>query len=89
MPVPKRKTSKARRDKRSAGKDIDRNITSGRCQTCQACTEPHTVCKYCGYYKGNKLIRTKLERSTDRLLKKQAKNKSILESKGSAPEESQ
>lgn len=86
MPVPKRKTSKQRRDQRAAGKDIDRNITSGRCQTCQAGAEPHCVCASCGYYKGVKVLRTKLERTEQRQVKQKTKNKSILESKGAAPE---
>ncbi len=88
MPVPKRKTSKARRDKRSAGKRVDRSLSSARCQTCQASVAPHCVCLNCGYYKGNKILRTKLERAGERQLKQKAKRKAVLESKGTAPEES-
>jgi large subunit ribosomal protein L32 len=87
MPVPKRKTSKKRRDQRAAGKHIDRSLSSGKCQTCQASTEPHCVCAACGYYKGVKVLRTKLERADQRQLKQRSKNKAILESKGSSPED--
>lgn len=87
MPVPKRKTSKARRDKRAAGKHIDRNLPGARCQTCQMSVEPHSVCKSCGYYKGVKILRTKLERSADRQMVRQEKKKAILKSRGAAPEQ--
>lgn len=65
MPVPKRKTSKARRDKRSAGK-VTKKISIVRCQTCDAPVLPHQVCKKCGYYKGVKVIRTKTDRLYER-----------------------
>lgn len=87
MPVPKRKTSKRRRDQRSAGKHVDRSLASGRCQTCQACTPQHSVCKECGYYKGEKILRSKLERAAQRQLKQNEKNKAILKARGDAPSE--
>ena len=71
MPVPKRKTSKARRDKRSANKGM-KPISSGACQTCQAPVLPHQVCKECGHYKGVKVLRTKAERIYERNQNRQA-----------------
>ena len=65
MPVPKRKVSKSRRDKRSANKGI-KNIIITFCPTCQASVFPHRVCKECGYYKGEKILRTKIERFYER-----------------------
>ena len=65
MPVPKRKTSKARRDKRSAGKKAVTVIVM-TCQTCNAPILPHQVCKECGHYKGVKVIRTKTDRLYER-----------------------
>lgn len=65
MPVPKRKTSKARRDKRSAGKK-PLNTNFSICQTCNAPVLPHQVCKECGYYKGIKVIKTKTDRLYER-----------------------
>ena len=61
MPVPKRKLSRRRRDKRSANKGIKpKQITL--CQTCSFPMMPHQICKDCGYYKGTKILRTRLER---------------------------
>lgn len=65
MPVPKRKTSRARRDTRSACKGI-KPKTIASCQTCQAPLMPHQVCQDCGYYKGVKVLRTKAERAQAR-----------------------
>lgn len=65
MPVPKRKTSRARRDKRSSCKGIKPKSITG-CQTCQAPIAPHSACQECGYYKGVKILRTKAERAHER-----------------------
>ncbi len=62
MPVPKRKTSRSRKSKRSANKGIKPGAVMG-CLTCQAPVTPHQVCQICGYYKGRKVLRTKKERS--------------------------
>jgi len=81
MPTPKRKVSKARRDKRAANKGIKAK-TIVVCQTCQAPIMPHVVCKECGYYKGTKVLRTKTDRMYERgqsRQAKQAKQKEILE----------
>ncbi len=57
MAVPKRKTSKARRDKRrSAVWKLDAP-TFSRCSHCGELTAPHKVCKNCGYYKGVEVIK--------------------------------
>lgn len=81
MPTPKRKVSKARRDKRSANKGV-KPKTVAVCQTCQAPIMPHCVCKECGYYKGTKIVRTKTDRMYDRgqaRQAKQAKQKEMLD----------
>lgn len=61
MPVPKRKLSKSRRDKRSTNKGIKPKAITG-CQTCQEPIAPHQACSSCGYYKGVKVLRTKNDR---------------------------
>lgn len=61
MPVPKRKLSRKRRDQRSANKGLKPQSLSS-CQTCQAPSLSHQVCRECGYYKGIKVIRTKTDR---------------------------
>jgi len=56
MAVPKRKTSKARRDRRRAGNN---NLTApqlGECPQCHALVPPHTVCKACGQYDGRQVV---------------------------------
>ncbi len=55
MAVPKRKTSKSRRDKRRAH-DF---ITPPNVILCPNCKEPklpHTVCLKCGTYRGKKFL---------------------------------
>jgi len=65
MPVPKRKTSKSRRDKRHANKGLSVKSVAA-CQTCGAPIAPHQVCQECGRYKGVKVIRTKTDRMHER-----------------------
>ena len=65
MPVPKRKRSRSRRDKRFANKGVKVCAFS----SCSNCSEPilsHVVCKTCGFYKGRKVLNTKSERSVKR-----------------------
>ena len=56
MAVPKRKTSKARRDSR---RSANNNLTAPTLVECPQCHElklPHAVCNKCGYYDGEKVI---------------------------------
>lgn len=56
MAVPKRRTSKTRRDKRRAS---TWKMTAPQLIKCPQCGEykaPHKVCKACGYYKGRQVI---------------------------------
>ena len=65
MAVPKRKTSKARRDQRSSAKFIRPKIFV----TCSNCSNPinsHQLCENCGFYKGRKIMKTKIERALKR-----------------------
>ncbi len=71
MPVPKRKTSKSRRDSRSANKGIKPKAVAS-CQTCQAAIAAHVVCQECGYYKGVKVLRTKTDRKYGRVQAREA-----------------
>lgn len=74
MPVPKRKRSRARRDKRFANKGLQEKAIQ-RCKTegCSAALVPHQACYSCGFYKGVKVLRTKNERGKVRSQKKEAK----------------
>ena len=78
MPVPKRKTSKARRNKRSAGA-LKKKVGIALCQTCKEVVMPHEVCKGCGYYRGVKIIRTKEERRQEREITKQTRQRPLEE----------
>ena len=80
MPVPKRKTSKRRRDQRSANKGLRPKAISG-CLTCQAPIAAHAVCKECGYYKGVKILQTK----TDRMHKRAQVQQNQMTKKDSFP----
>ncbi|HNV93316.1 MAG TPA: 50S ribosomal protein L32 [Candidatus Cloacimonas sp.] len=58
MAVPKRRTSKMRRDKRRA----HRALTIPAFSTCKKCAEPvrpHHICEKCGTYNGKKILAEK------------------------------
>ncbi|BEP29416.1 50S ribosomal protein L32 [Helicovermis profundi] len=59
MAVPKRKISKARRDKRRASniKMTAPNVIE--CPNCHEPSMPHRVCAACGYYKNTEVIEVK------------------------------
>jgi len=65
MPVPKRKRSRARRDSRFANKGMVAGAVV-LCQNCNGALRPHTACVTCGFYKGEKVLRTKGERVIQR-----------------------
>ena len=54
-PLPKRRVSSARRDRRRANDFLTpKNLT--QCPNCGEMCLPHTVCPSCGYYKGREVI---------------------------------
>ncbi len=58
MPVPKKRTSKSRRNKRRAHHFlVSPNLSS--CSNCAEKIMPHRVCPYCGYYKGRSVTEVK------------------------------
>lgn len=56
MAVPKRKTSKARRDKRRASNSKMKKPSVVTCPQCHEPKLPHRVCKECGYYGDKKVV---------------------------------
>ncbi len=58
MPNPKRRHSKARRDRRRAH-DALSQPGSATCPNCGAAKLPHRVCAACGYYRGRQVIEVK------------------------------
>ena len=55
MAHPKRRHSKARRDKRRAHDHLSRPATS-LCSNCGESKLPHRVCASCGHYRGREVI---------------------------------
>jgi large subunit ribosomal protein L32 len=71
MGVPKRKRSRARRDSRHANKFL-KPASFAACAQCQAPLLSHQACSTCGFYKGTKVLVTKVERGVKRLEQKSA-----------------
>lgn len=54
-PLPKKKLSKGRRDRRRAHDALTaRNLST--CSNCGELRLPHTVCPSCGFYKGREVV---------------------------------
>jgi large subunit ribosomal protein L32 len=61
MPVPKRRTSSTRRDKRRTHDKLTLPVYSV-CPNCQEAVKPHNICKACGFYKGKQVIAVKSDK---------------------------
>jgi large subunit ribosomal protein L32 len=55
MPMPKRKTSKSRRDKRRTHWNL-KEVNLEECPRCHEMKLPHRACLECGYYNGKEII---------------------------------
>jgi large subunit ribosomal protein L32 len=55
MAVPKRKTSKAKRDARRTHKKLE-GLNTTTCPQCGEPKQPHHACPECGEYKGRTVI---------------------------------
>jgi len=56
MAVPKRRTSKTRKNMRRAH-DAIKGKTTIECPNCKAIIKPHRVCPKCGFYKGKEVVK--------------------------------
>ena len=57
MGVPKKRTSKMRRDRRrAANNNLRTAVQVIRCTHCNEPVLPHRACKACGHYKGREVI---------------------------------
>ncbi len=62
-PLPKRKLSKGRRDRRRSQDALEAlNLT--QCSNCGEMRLPHTVCPKCGHYKGREVISVSKDEKT-------------------------
>ncbi len=57
MALPKRRTSKASRDKRRSHHALV-VVQPTLCSHCGQSKPPHRVCPHCGYYKGRRVVIT-------------------------------
>lgn len=55
MPVPKRRTSKSKRNKRRSHDRLSMPALSV-CPQCNEAKLPHQVCPHCGIYKGKEVL---------------------------------
>ena len=60
MAVPKKKTSKSRRNMRRAH-DALSHVAYNECPNCGELRRPHHVCASCGYYDGREVISSAAE----------------------------
>ncbi|MFH0822793.1 MAG: 50S ribosomal protein L32 [Pseudomonadota bacterium] len=56
MPVPKKRVSRTRRDKRRTHKKLSA-ISLSRCPQCAELMIPHRICPSCGSYKGKEILK--------------------------------
>lgn len=63
VPLPKRKLSKGRRDRRRSH-DALQAINLVQCSQCGEMRLPHTVCPNCGHYKSREVINVEKEKKT-------------------------
>lgn len=59
MAVPKKKTSRPKRDQRRANHDRIAAPSISSCPECGAPTVPHQACPSCGMYRGRQVIEIK------------------------------
>lgn len=62
MGLPKRRFSRARRDKRRTQQHVPGIPTLTTCPQCQAPVRAHHVCPACGTYRGRQLLTIKTEK---------------------------
>ena len=60
MPVPKKKTSRSKRNMRRSH-DALTPVNSITCENCDSPMRPHRVCPTCGQYRGRQVIEIKEE----------------------------
>lgn len=59
MAVPKRRTTRAKRDQRRAQHDRVSAPNVIQCPNCGDMMRPHRICGVCGHYKGRQIVEVK------------------------------
>jgi large subunit ribosomal protein L32 len=59
VPVPKRRTTRSKRDMRRANHDKVSAPNLIPCPNCADMMVPHRVCPHCGHYKGREVVSIK------------------------------
>jgi len=80
MAVPKQKHTKSRRNKRRMHIFTKASVLT-KCPKCGQLILPHTVCPYCGYYKGVEVIDV-LKKLTKKERKKKEKEMKVKKREG-------
>ena len=82
MGVPKKRGTKSRRDKRRMHNFL-KEPTLIKCKKCGHLILPHTICPFCGYYKGREVINVleKLDKKERKKREKEMKEKEKEEKK--------
>ncbi|MDR2431261.1 MAG: 50S ribosomal protein L32 [Candidatus Margulisbacteria bacterium] len=75
MPVPKKRRTHSRTRTNHAYNFRAQVKAAGVCKNCGAPVLPHVICPVCGYYKGRKVKKTKLEKRNARQARKAEENK--------------
>ena len=58
MGVPKKRTSKMRRNRRRSANFKVERVAVSTCPNCKEPILPHTMCKACGHYRGREVVST-------------------------------
>ena len=76
MAVPKQRHNSSRRDRRR-GNIFIKTPSLVKCPKCGKPVLPHTLCGFCGYYKGTELVNVmaKLEKNEQKKRKKEIESK--------------
>ena len=69
MAVPKKKTTKSKRDKRRSHHALKR-LNLAKCSNCGEYILPHQVCPNCGFYKGKEVIKIREKKKKEEKEKK-------------------
>ncbi len=64
MSLPKRRTTRSKRDMRRANHDKVTAPSLVACPNCSAMMVPHRVCDACGFYKGKEVLKKKAAAET-------------------------